>query len=307
MNVLSDIAFFVVVAKSGSLSAAAQELGVSTAAVSRRLVNLETRLGIRLLNRTTRRASLTHEGEIYLQEGKRILNEMEELEQRISAGHAIPRGMLRVNASLGFGRQCIAPAIADFVEKYPEVEVQMQLTDRPMNIIDEGFDVCIRFGDVPDARITSRKIASNRRMLCAAPAYLALKGEPQTPADLQRHNCIVIRESDETYGTWRLRYGSQEDAVKVRGTLATNDGESALNWTLRGLGILLRSEWHIAKYLRTGELREVLPEWQLPPADIHAVYPMKNQLSAKVRAFVNHLESSFEKYRILKDGDGRCW
>jgi len=277
------------------MTAAAQELGVTTSAVSRRLALLESRLGIRLLNRTTRRISVTHEGEIYLAEGQRILRDLEELEQTISGGQALPRGLLRVNASFGFGRKYVAPVIADFIEKYPEVEVQLHLSDRPVNLIEDGFDVCIRFGELPDARVIARKIAVNRRLLCAAPDYLKLRGIPKTPNELQRHQCIVIRENDAAYGTWHLRHGTNQELVKVRGTVSTNDGEVAVSWALRGRGILMRSSWHIAEYLKTGQLIEVLPEWELPPADIHAVFPMKANLSAKVRAFVDHLVGSLNQ------------
>ncbi|WP_434627723.1 LysR family transcriptional regulator [Chromobacterium sp. CV08] len=297
MSSVSDVAFFMEVVKAGTLSGAAQELGVSTAAVSRRLANLEARLGIRLLNRTTRRAAVTYEGELYLAEGKKILGELEELEQRLASAQAVPKGLLRVNATFGFGRQFIAPAIADFAERHPEVEVQLYLSDRPVNLIEEGFDVCIRFGELPDARIVSRRIAGNRRLLCASPAYLERFGLPASPMDLQRHRCIVIRESDETYGAWHLHSGTAQANVKVRGAVSTNDGEAALGWALRGLGILLRSEWNVAPYLRSGRLREVLGDWRFPPADIHAVYPMKSHLSAKVSAFVNHLDKHFEPYR----------
>lgn len=306
MNAVSDIAFFLEVVKAGSLSGAAQELGVTTAAVSRRLAQLETRLGIRLLNRTTRRSTVTHEGEVYLEEGKRILGDLEELEQRVSSGQAMPKGLLRVNATFGFGRQFIAPAIAEFMELHPDVEVQLQLTDRPVNLIDDGYDVCIRFGDVPDARITSKRIASNRRLLCASPSYLERFGLPLSPTDLQRHRCIVIRESDATYGTWHLASCSTQATVKIRGTVSTNDGEVAVSWALSGLGILLRSEWNVAPYLRSGRLREVLQDWQLPAADIHAVYPMKSNLSAKVRAFVQHLEKHFQPYRSA-NGESSNW
>lgn len=306
MNAVSDIAFFLEVVKAGTLSGAAQELGVTTAAVSRRLAQLEARLGIRLLNRTTRRSTVTHEGEVYLEEGRRILGDLEELEQRVSSGQASPKGLLRVNATFGFGRQFLAPSIADFMALHPEVEVQLQLTDRPVNLVDEGFDVGIRFGELPDARIISKKIASNRRVLCAAPAYLEQFGTPQSPADLQRHRCIVIRESDATYGTWHLHTGSTQATVKIRGTASTNDGEVALHWGLSGLGILQRSQWNVAPYLRSGRLREVLGDWQLPNADIHAVYPVKSNLSAKVRAFVQHLEQYFQPY-LAQDGAGLNW
>lgn len=305
MSADSDIAFFVEIVKAGSLSGAAQQLGISPAAVSRRLANIETRLGIRLLNRTTRRLTVTQEGELYLAEGKKILDDLEELEQRLSSAKAEPKGLLRVNSTFGFGRQFVAPAVGAFIEQHPDVEVQLQLTDRPVNLIEDGYDVCIRFGDVPDARITSRKIADNRRLLCASPLYLKKFGYPTSPADLQRHNCIVIRESDETYGTWHLHSGASTATVKVRGSVTTNDGESAVNWALQGYGILLRSEWNVAPYLRSGRLVEILTDWKLPPADIHAVYPMKNNLSAKTRAFVKHLDSFFEKYRTEKGIESR--
>jgi len=294
MNAVSDIAFFVLLVRQGSLTAAAQELGVTTSAVSRRLSLLEGRLGIRLLNRTTRRISVTHEGEIYLAEGQRILEVLEELEQTVSGGQALPRGLLRVNASFGFGRKWIAPIIADFIEKYPEVEVQLHLSDRPVNLIEDGFDICIRFGELPDARVTVQKIAVNRRLLCAAPDYLERHGIPKTPNDLQRHPCIVIRENDAAYGTWHLRQGTQQELVKVRGAVSTNDGEVAVDWALRGHGILMRSSWHIADYIKSGKLIEVLPEWELPLADIHAVFSMKANLSAKVRAFIDHLAESLQ-------------
>ena len=306
MNPISDVAFFVAVVKFGTLSAAAQELGVSTAAVSRRLAALEARLGIRLLNRSTRRASLTQEGELYLEEGRRILGELDELEQKVSGGQAVPRGLLRVNAGFGFGRQFIAPAIADFVARHTEVEVQLQLTDRPMQLGQEGIEVCIRFGEVPDARITSRMLASNRRLLVATPAYLKRHGEPASPAALRQHRCIVIRERDEAYGNWQLQRGHAHETVKVGGGVSTNDGEVALNWALKGMGILMRSEWHVAPYLRSGRLRQVLADWQSPAADIHAVYPMKKNLSAKVRAFVDFLDARFAPQRH-EAGAGRGW
>ncbi len=304
MNHVADLSFFVTLAQAGTLSAAAQELGLSTAAVSRRLAALEARLGIRLLQRTTRRATLTHEGELYLEEGGRILEELTELETRVAGGQASPKGLLRVNATFGFGRQFIAPAIADFAALHPDVEVQLQLTDRPAPINDGSFDVCIRFGDVPDARITSRKLVSNRRLLVASPAYLRRHGAPQAPAELRQHACIVIREAEGAYGNWALRHGGQQLTVKVGGSVSTNDGEVALSWALRGLGVLVRSQWHVAPYLRSGRLRQVLPDWDLPAADVHAVYPARQHLSAKVRAFVDHLDAHFAPHREAQARDG---
>jgi DNA-binding transcriptional LysR family regulator len=167
-------------------------------------------------------------------------------------------------------------------------------------------DVVIRFGDVPDARVTSRQLVSNRRMLVASPAYLRQHGEPRTPADLRTHPCIVIREAEDAYGSWTLRSGDARTTVKVAGPVSTNDGEVALNWALEGLGILMRSQWHVAPYLRSGRLRPVLPDWDLPSADIHAVYPARKHLSAKVRAFVDHLDAHFAPYRDAVAG-GQGW
>ncbi len=307
MDAVSDIAFFAMLVKHGNLSAAAQELDVTPPAVSRRLALLENRLGIRLLNRTTRRISLTYEGELYLEEGRRILDDLGELEQRVSSGHSVPKGLLRINATFGFGREYVTPIIAEFIERHPEVEVQLRLTDRPINLAEEGFDVCVRFGHIPDARIVARKLASNRRYLCAAPAYLEKYGIPQTPSELPRHKCIVIHQTNSSVGTWRLSNGSLEEAIKVRGVVVTNDGDAAVAMALRGLGILERSEWHVAPYIRSGQLHLVLPDWVLPAADIYVVYPVKKNLSAKVRAFVDHLADSIAGHRVVTDGVMNQW
>jgi LysR family transcriptional activator of dmlA len=239
MNALSDLAFFSILVKQGSLAAVARELGVTPPAVTKRLATLERRLGVRLLNRTTRTMSVTHEGEIYLAEGSRILSEIEELERTVSRSRAVPKGLLRVNATFGFGRKYIAPAISDFAAKFPEIEVLLQLSDRPLNLADQAFDIGIRIGEMPDARIIARKIASNRRLLCAAPAYLKQCEAPLLPRDLQKHKCIVLRENDAAYATWHLSRGKRQETVKVRGTLSSNDGESTLNWALAGHGILM--------------------------------------------------------------------
>jgi len=307
MDGVSDLAFFCLLVKHGNLSAAARELGLTPAAVSKRLANLERRLGVRLLNRTTRRVTVTHEGETYLAEGSRILAELEQLERTVASSRAEPKGLLRVNATLGFGREHIAPAVADFAQKYPEVDIQLTLTDRPVNLLDEGFDVGVRFGELPDARLTARKLASNRRLLCAAPSYLARHGTPQTPRELQRHRCIVIRENDVAYGTWHLHAGNRSETVKVRGQLTCNDGESALLWALRGHGIIMRSEWQVASYLRSGRLQQVLPDWATPAADIYALYPERRNLAAKIMAFVDFLSERFATRLVRPGQSGTVW
>jgi LysR family transcriptional activator of dmlA len=298
MDSFSDLAFFKLLMKQGNLALTAQEMGITPPSVSKRLAALEARLGVRLLHRTTRRISLTPEGEIYLTEGARLLADMDELERTVAGAKALPRGLLRVSATLGFGRRHIAPALSEFARAYPEVEVQLHLTASPVNLVEQGFDAAIRFGELPDARLTARKIAFNRRLLCAAPAYLRRAGEPASPQELQQHECIFLRESDETFGTWHLRSGSRHETVKVRGPLSSNDGDCALSWALDGHGILMRSEWDAAPYLSSGRLVPVLPDWALPPADIYLVFPTKANLSAKTRAFADFMHEKFKDHRV---------
>lgn len=291
----ADLAFFSALARGGSLGAAARELGISTPAVSKRLAQMEARLGVSLVIRTTRRMSLTPEGELFLQHARRILGDIDDIERLLGSAKATPTGLLRVNATLGFGRSHVAPVISRFAREHPRVEVQLQLSVNPPALSDDLFDVCIRFGAPPDSRAVARRIGSNRRLLCAAPAYLARCGEPKVPHDLVQHNCIGIRQGDEAYGIWRLAgprgrsAGRKAEAVKTRGNLSTNDGEIAVNWAIDGHGILLRAEWDIARYLESGRLVQVLPQYETPDADVYAVYPQRHQLSARVRAFVEFM------------------
>lgn len=295
MNPVSELAFFIQLIRAGSLAATARELNLTPPAVTKRLAQLERRLGVRLLNRTTRSISLTAEGETYLVNAKRILGEIEEMERQVSSSRAEPKGLLRVNAPLGFGRTHVGPAISSFVRRYPEVEVQLHLTDRPVHLPDDAIDVAIRFGELPDSRLIARKIAANRRRLCATPAYLDTFGRPETPRDLAAHNCIVLRQNESAFGIWRLSRGKQSESVKVQGSLSTNDGEVALNWALEGHGILMRAEWNLAAHLRSGRLEEVLPDYETPPADIYAVYLERLNLSAKVSCFIEHLRAFFQQ------------
>jgi DNA-binding transcriptional LysR family regulator len=302
----AELGFFVSLATCGSLSTAARELGISTAAVSKRLSQMEARLGVPLVNRTTRRMSLTPDGEVLAEHARRILGEIADLDQLLSASKSEPKGQLRVNATLGFGRLHVAPAISQYVLRYPEVDVQLQLSVNPPPLTEDQFDVCIRFGEPGDTRVIAKKLAANRRLLCASPRYLAARGEPALPGDLVRHNCICIRQGDEAYGAWRLQRerggsnlsgsGSAPETVKVRGNLTTNDGEIAVNWALDGHGILMRAEWDIERYLESGRLVQVLPQYRTPDADIYAIYPQHQQQSARIRTFVAHLTQALERF-----------
>lgn len=297
----ADLGFFSALARAGSLSAAARELGITTPAVSKHLASMEARVGLLLVNRTTRRMGLTPEGELVLAHARRILGEIDDLEQLLGVSKATPSGLLRVNATLGFGRSHVAPVISRFVRRHPDVEVQLQLSVNPPPLTEDSFDVCIRFGAPPDARVIARHIAANRRLLCAAPAYLARHGAPRVPRDLARHNCIGIRQGEEAYGVWRLSSGrgrsASTESVRTRGNLTTNDGEIAVRWALDGHGILMRAEWDIDRHLRSGRLVQVLPQYHTPDADIHAVYPQRHQLAARVRAFVDFLAEALGRPR----------
>ena len=292
-----DLGFFSALVRGGSLSATARELGITTAAISKRLSQMEARLGVPLINRTTRRMSLTADGELYLEHARKILDDIDNMAHSLGLSKSTPSGLLRVNATLGFGRSQIAPIISRFVRKYPGVEVRLQLSVDPPPLSEDLFDVCIRFGPPPDARIIARHIAANRRLLCASSAYLARHGEPRAPGDLARHNFISIRQGEEAYGVLRLARGrgGAVESVKVRGNLTTNDGEVAVNWALEGHGILMRAEWDIERYLRSGRLVALLPQYHTPNADIHAVYPQRHQATARVRAFVDFVALSLSR------------
>lgn len=285
----SDLAFFVHLARRGSFVDTAREIGVTASAISRRLARMEDRLGVRLMNRTTRRVSLTGEGEAYFTKAIRLLAEIEDLEASLRAGREKPSGLLRINATFGFSRQHIAPAVSEFCQTYPEIDVQLVVTDAPMNIVEQGFDLNIRFGNPPSSNMIQLMLQRNRRFMCASPDYLARYGEPASLQDLTRHSCIVLRQEHDIYDVWRFDdQGAQSPSARVSGRMSTNDGDIARDWMLGGHGIMLRSEWDIARHVREGRLRVVLPEYR-QTANIAAIYPERLHLAAKVRLFVELL------------------
>lgn len=289
----SEMAFFSLLARSGSLVAAAREMGISAPAVTKRLASMEARLGVQLVTRTTRRMHLTAEGEIYLAHARRILADIDDMERHVSNSDRLPQGLLRVNSTLGFGRNHIAPLLSSFRKRYPDIDTQLQLTVAQPPLNEDVFDVCVCFGEPPDAHVIARFIAPNRRVLCASPTYLARHGEPLSPDDLTRHDCIDIRHGDETHGVWRLYQGKRSHMVKVPVKMSSNDGEIAVAWALDGHGIILRSEWDVARYFKTNRLRQILTRYQTSSADIYAVYPARHQLNGRVRAFVDFIENAF--------------
>jgi len=294
-DLANDLNFFVLLARHGSLSAAARLLDVTPPAATKRLALLEARLGVRLVNRTTRSISLTSEGETYLQHATRILADVQDMEDAVSGGRSTPKGLLRVNATLGFGRTTIAPLVSDFAARFPDVEVQLDVTDRPVDLVENGFDLGIRFGALPDKRLNARRIMSNRRFLCASPGYLQKYGTPRDLADLSRHRCIIHRQNDDAYGIWRFTRESHTEVIKVQGALSSNDGDIVLGWALDGHGILIRSEWDLAKYLESGRLRVLLSDFELPAADLFVYYPSQRNQSARIRAFIDFLIQHFDE------------
>ena len=268
---LDDLAFFQQLARAGSLTATARELGLSLSAVSKRLKQLEARLGVTLAARTTRRLTLTAEGERYLTQGGLILEELQTLESALSdtASQGLT-GRLRVNATFGFGRRHIAPLLSHFCAEHPAVESWLELTNFPLNLSDHGFDVGIRIGEPPDSRLVAKRILPNRRVLCASPSYMAKMPALNVPSDLAQHSCLVIRENDSDFPLWRFEYrhSSQRQAVKVSGQLASNDGEVITRLALDGHGVMLRSWWDVNEHLASGALRTLLPDGQGVRADV---------------------------------------
>ncbi|PJX14478.1 LysR family transcriptional regulator [Halomonas sp. 141] len=294
MAPLDDLAFFQQLARAGSLTATARELGISLSAVSKRLKQLEARLGVSLAARTTRRLTLTAEGERYLAQGSLILDELDALESdlRDAASQGL-QGRLRVNATFGFGRRHIAPLLSRFCVRHPGIESWLELTNFPLNLSDHGFDVGIRIGEPPDSRLVARRILPNRRMLCASPSYLASMPALHTPQDLAQHRCLLIRENDSDFALWRFEQRSaarRQQSVKVSGHLASNDGEVVTRLALDGHGVMLRSWWDVNEHLASGELRLLLPEWQGVRADFYAVFEQRRHTPARIRALIDFLQ-----------------
>ncbi|WP_350030181.1 LysR substrate-binding domain-containing protein [Caballeronia sp. GAWG1-1] len=290
----TDFEFFILLAKLKSMSGAARALDLTPPAATKRLGIMEKRLGAQLVNRTTRSISLTPEGETYLRYATQIVEKVREMEEAITGARTDPQGLLRINATLGFGRTTIAPLVSEFAKRFPQVEVQFEVTDRPVDLVEGAFDMAIRFGELPDSRLSARRIMSNRRFLCASPKYLERFGTPEKIEDLLQHRCIIHRQNDDAHGVWRFIDEDHTEALKVRGALSSNDGDIVLRWALDGHGILIRSEWDLAKYVQSGRLEIVLPNAVLPSADLFVYYPRQRNQTARARAFIDFLVERFQ-------------
>jgi DNA-binding transcriptional LysR family regulator len=286
---LKQIETFVSVASRGSLTAAAAAEGIAPGVVSRRLDALEARLGVKLLLRTTRRVTLTFEGSAYLEDCQRILRELGEAEASVSLGGVKARGHLRISAPAGFGRKHVAPLVMQFLDANPEVTLSLDLTDRLVDLVNEGVDCAIRVGELTDSSLVSIKLAENRRAVVASPDYLSRHGMPRTLEDLARHNCLSLGQQRG----WLFRVGEDIASIKVSGLIECNDGAVLHEWALAGRGLAWRSLWEVGADLKSGALVPVLDEFAAPPTGIYAVFPQRKYLPLRVRLLIDHLKHHY--------------
>lgn len=289
-----DLRFFVTLTESGSLAEAARRLDVTPSAVSQRLQQLESRLGVQLAHRSTRRFSLTEEG-LLLQAGAGdLLQGLEGLIDSLRARSQRVTGTLHVCGPLGFGRRYLAEAVAAFHEQHPALTVSLTLSDVVAPADTNRYDLIVHIGQLADSSVVAFPIAPNQRFICASPRYLAERPAPREPKELAGHHCIALRENDEDVTLWRLRKKRSETAVRVRAVLSSNDGDVVKQWALAGKGLVLRSEWDVAENVARGELVRVLADWTAPDADVVALTARRAGLSARARLFLGFLQDRFQ-------------
>jgi DNA-binding transcriptional LysR family regulator len=293
MDKISDISLFSRVVACGNLSSAARDLDISTAAISKRLVRLEERLGVRLLSRTTRGASPTEAGLAYYKHCVNILRDIEEAETEISCGDAKPVGTLNVVAPIAFGRQHIAMHVPEFLIRYPKVRLNLRLTARTVDFVVSQCDIWIRIGNLKDSRLIASKLAPNRRILCASPLYLERYGEPQTIQDLKNHNCLIIDRPDTRSEQWQFIGPNGPEFVLVNGNVRSNDGEVIKHCALSGIGIAVKSTWDVGALLNQGKLRRVLETYESPATNIYALTLSSRRRASRIRVFIDFLQEKF--------------
>ena len=284
---------FVAVATKGSLTATAHAEGVAPAVIGRRIDALEERLGVKLLVRTTRRISLTHEGSAFLEQCQRVLGELASAEASVSAGGVKASGHLRVTAPAGFGRRHVAPLVPRFLAQHPDVSLSLNLSDRVIDIVNEGYDCAVRVGDLPDSSLISVRLADNRRWCVATPGYLKRAGVPAQPSDLMRHACLTLSSDASQSRGWAFQVDGEITHLRPRGRLDCSDGQVLHDWCLQGLGIAWRSTWEVAGDVAAGRLQTVLADYAAPPNGIYAVFPHARHLALRVRLWIDFLKHSY--------------
>ena len=293
MDRLKQIESFVSVATKGSLTAAALAEGVAPAVMGRRIDALEARLGVKLLLRTTRKLTLTHEGSAFLEDCQRLLAELASAEAGVSAGGVQASGHLRITAPAGFGRRHVAPLVPEFLALHPEVSLSLNLSDRVVDIVNEGFDCAVRVGDMPDSSLVSTRLADNRRLCVGAPSYLKRAGTPKHPSELARHACLILSsEASQTRG-WAFQIDGTLTHLRPQSRLDCSDGQVLHGWCLQGLGLAWRSTWELEADLAAGRLISVLDEFAAPPNGIFAVFPQSKHLPLRVRLWIDYLRGLY--------------
>src|SRR5690606_12463789 len=291
MTHIAEIDIFILVASTGSLSAAARELDVSPAAVSYRLEKLENYSGTRLFHRTTRRLTLTQDGADYLQQVEHLVNEIKEVSAAASRRDEVPQGTLKVTMPASFGLKHITPIMPKFLKRYPDVQLNLVLNDEIIDVVAQGFDVAIRICELEDSELIARRLAADRRVECASPAYLEKHGVPNRPEELLSHNCLVL--SQQPYWTFNGPDGIER--IRVRGNYICNNGEAIRYATYAGLGSSLKATWDVAGAIKQGRLRTILDDYPISSSTaIWAVYPSRRHMPAKVHTFINFLKEHFD-------------
>jgi len=293
MAKLKQLESFVSVATRGSLTAAAKAEGVAPAIMGRRLDALESRLGVKLLVRTTRRISLTHEGSAFLEDCQRLLTDVANAEASVSAGGVKASGHLRITAPAGFGRRHVAPLVTRFREQHADVTISLNLSDRVVDLAGEGFDCAIRVGDMPDSSLVSVRMADNRRLCVATPEYLRRHGTPQLPSELARFDCLTLSSDASQTRGWAFRIDGELQHLKPGGPLDCSDGQVLHDWCLAGYGIAWRSTWEVEAEIAAGLLVAVLQDFDAPANGIFAVFPQRKHLPLRVRLWIDFLKHSY--------------
>ena len=301
MDNVKTMRLFLTVVQTGSLSGAGRQSGLSPASVSRQITALEDDLGVRLLNRTSRRLSLTEAGQVYLEHAERLLQDIDELRDAVSQMAVKPRGTLRIQSRISLGTQHVAPLIPTFLALYPDLKIDLWLTDNDLDLTEHGIDLAIRTGNLSDSTLIGRRLASSPRVICASPEYWAEHGKPATPEALMDHNCLTYRfEFGTAAALWQFRIDTgQSINIQVAGNFQTNNGEALRVATLSGLGVAMLPAWSVKDHLKAGSLERVLSDYETTVSDldfgIYAVYLSRRNLSAKTRLFVDHLVTEFSK------------
>jgi len=291
MDQLSSMKAFVAVADGGHFAMASERLGLSRAMASKLVMDLEAHLGLRLLNRTTRKVSLTEPGAAYLERCRDILAAIEEAEREIAAQASEPVGRLRVTAPMSFGALHVAPRIAAYTARYSRMNIDLVLNDRLVDLVEEGYDLAIRIGRLADSSLIAKRIGATRIVVCASPGYLAARGRPMKPADLADHECILYSYASAG-AVWTFLGPNREETVRVRGRVACNNGDAICHMATSGQGVTMQPDFIAAPHLRAGTLEQVLADYTTEPTGIYAIHPSHRHAPLKLRTFIEFLSAS---------------